>query len=178
MEEKSNTSKTVSFRVPQNIIGEVEKEAKTKLISTNTLINQILIDYVSWHRYQKRMRTFPVSEEVLIHFIESLNESQRKDAIEITFNSLRDWSLVSKKRFDLHSCLEGLEDYCRLAGISVEDSMLSGNHSFVIRHNLGRNTSLFISELIKKIFWDLKNVNLETQLTKTTVISRPLSRID
>lgn len=178
MDEKLNKSKTVSFRVRENIIEEVEKEAKTKLISTNTLINQILLDYVSWYRYQKRMRTFPISEEVLIHFIECLDESQRNEAIEIAFNSLRDWSLISKKKFDLHSCLEALDDYCRLAGISVDDSMLSGNHSFVIRHNLSRNVSLFISELIKKIFWELKKVNLETQLTKTTVISKPLSRID
>ena len=178
MSQNTIKSKTVSFRVPEHIITEVEKDAKTKLISTNVLINQILLDYISWHRYQKRMRTFQISEEALVYFLDSMNESQRNEATEIAFNSLRDWVLVSKKKFDLHSCLEALEDYCRLAGISVEDSLRSGDHSFVVRHNLSANASLFISEFIKKIFWEIKKVNLETQLTKTTVISKPLSRID
>lgn len=178
MSENFTKSRTVSFRVPESIITEVEKEAKAKLISTNVLINQILLDYTSWHRYQKRMRTFPISEEALVYFLDALNESQRNEVIEIAVNSLRDWVLVSKKKFDFQSCLEALEDYCRLAGISVEDSLLSGDHIFVVRHNLTAKASLFISEFIKKIFWETKKVNLETHLTKTTVISKPLSRID
>ena len=178
MSQNKIKSKTVSFRVSEHIITQIEKDAKTKLISTNVLINQILLDYVSWHRYQKRMRTFPISEEALVYFLDALNESQRNEAIEIAFNSLRDWVLVSKKKFDLHSCLEALEDYCRLAGISVEDTLLSEGHSFVVRHNLSVNASLFISEFIKKVFWEIKKVNVETQLTKTMVISKPLSRID
>ncbi len=178
MEFDSKKSRTVSFRVPDEIILEIEKEAKTMLVSTNVLINQILRDYVRWHRYKQKMRTFPIPEEAMSHFFECMNESQRNEAVEIAYNSLRDWTLVSKKKFDLHSCLESLEDYSRIAGVSVEDSTVGGNHSFIIRHGLGTNTSLFVSLLVKKIFWELKKVNMETQTTKATVISKPLSRID
>lgn len=178
MEANSNKSKTVSFRVPEDIITEIEKEAKTKLVSTNVLINQILHEYVAWYRYKQKMRTFPIPEDSLSHFLECLNESQRNEAVDIAYSSIRDWTLVSKKKFDLHSCLESLEDYCRIAGVSVEDSVLGGGHSFIIRHNLGMSTSLFITQLTKKIFWELKKINIESQATKATVISKPLSTID
>lgn len=88
MEANSNKSKTVSFRVPEDIITEIEKEAKTKLVSTNVLINQILHEYVVWYRYKQKIRTFPIPEDSLSHFLECLNESQRNEAVEIAYSSI------------------------------------------------------------------------------------------
>ena len=50
----SKKTKTVSFRIPEHIIAEIEKDAKSELSSTNTLINKILLHYVSWDKYQQR----------------------------------------------------------------------------------------------------------------------------
>jgi len=171
-------SRTVSFRVPENIIVEIEKEAKVNLTSTNVLINQILSQYVSWDKYEHRMRLFPIPEDDLHYILETFDESQRKQAVEITFNSIRDWALISKKKFDIHSCLEVMQDYCRMVGISIEDNVSSGIRTYVIRHNMGKNISCFVSELAEKIFWDLVKIKINTQSTNSTVIIKLLSKFD
>ena len=171
-------SRTVSFRVPEDIISEIEKEARTNLISTNVLINQILLQYVSWDKFEHRMKMFPVAEDVLHYILDNLDESQRKEAIDITFNAIRDWALISKKKFDIHSCLQVLEDYCRMVGISVEESTSSGTRSFVIRHNLGRKASTFIEELVEKIFWEIVKIKVDFDSTSTTVIAKLQSKFD
>ena len=171
-------SRTVSFRVPEDIITEIEKEARINLTSTNVLINQILLQYVSWDKFEHRMKMFPVAEDVLHYILDNLDESQRKEAIDITFNAIRDWTLISKKKFDIHSCLQVLEDYSRMVGISVEESTSSGTRTFVIRHALGRKASTFIEELVEKIFWEIVKIKVDFDSTSTTVIAKLLSKFD
>jgi len=178
MESNLKKSRTVSFRVPDNLIGDIEKEAKTKLISTNSLINQILLQYVSWDKYETRIKMFPVPKDSLQHILENIDDIRRKEAVDIIYNNIRDWTLISKKKFDIHSCLQVLEDYCRMVDIIVEDSVSSGIRTFVIRHNLGRNVSCLVSELVKKIFWDIVKIQVETNMTNTTVVAKLESKLD
>lgn len=174
----SKKTRTVSFRVPEDTISNIEKEARTNLTSTNVLINQILLQYVSWDKFEHRMKMFPVAEDILHYILDSFDESQRKESIDMTFNAIRDWALISKKKFDIHSCLQVLEDYCRMVGISVEESTSLGTRTFVIRHALGRKASIFIEELVEKIFWEIVKIKVDFDSTSTTVIAKLQSKFD
>ena len=178
MENNSKRTRTVSFRIPEHILNDIEKEAKTKLISTNSLINQILLKYSTWDKYETRMRMYPVPHDSFQHILEHLDEIRRGEAVDIIFNAIRDWTLISKKKFDLHNCLQVLEDYCRMVDVTVEEGNSAGFRTYVIRHNLGNNVSCLISELIKKIFWELTKIELDTDITKTTVVAKLRSKID
>jgi hypothetical protein len=178
MENNSKRTRTVSFRIPEHILSDIEKEAKTKLISTNSLVNQILLKYSTWDKYETRMRMYPVPHDSFQHILEHLDEIRRGEAVDIIFNAIRDWTLISKKKFDLHNCLQVLEDYCRMVDVTVEEENSAGFRTYVIRHNLGNNVSCLISELVKKIFWELTKIELDTDITKTTVVAKLRSKID
>lgn len=178
LDEKSKKTCTVSFRLPEYIINDIEKEAKVKLISTNRLINQILLQYSTWDKYEERMNMYPVPKESLEHILLNLDELRRGEAVNIIYNSIRDWTLISKKKFDIHACLQVLEDYCRMVGISVEENVSSGIRSFVIRHNLGRNVSCLVSELVTKVFWETAKIKVDTNMTNTTVVAKLNSGFD
>ncbi len=178
MENNSKRTRTVSFRIPEHILIDIEKEAKTKLISTNSLINQILLKYSTWDKYETRMRMYPVPHDSFQHILEHLDEIRRGEAVDIIFNAIRDWTLISKKKFDLHNCLQVLEDYCRMVDVTVEEGNSAGFRTYVIRHNLGNNVSCLISELIQKIFWELTKIELDTDITKTTGVAKLRSKID
>jgi len=178
LSEARKKSRTVSFRVPDHIISEIERDAKTNLTSTNVLINQILIHYVSWDRYRKRAKMYPIPEEILIHVFDSMDDSEMKIIIDNTFNAIRDHALLSKKKFDIHSCLEVIEEYCKVCGIAVDDVVIHGRRSYTIHHDLGKNFSMFVKEYIEKIFWDLLKMKVEIQLTKTTVVATLQSPFD
>jgi len=175
---KKTCTKTVSFRVPEHLLTEIEKEAKTKLVSTNSLINKILLQYVQWDKYEERMKMYPLPAESLQHILVNLDEIKRSEAVDIIYNSIRDWALIAKKKFDIHSVLEVLEDYCRMVNISVEDSVSSGIHSFIIRHNLGRNVSLLVSELVQKIFWETVKMKVDTEITNSTTVARLTTKFE
>ncbi len=165
-------NRTISFRIPEDVLNVVENAANTKHISTNALVTQILTKYASWDIYEEKISMFRVPEESLQHILLHLDEARRREAVDIIFNIIRDWTLVSKGKFDIHTCLETLEIYCQTAGVAVEDRVSSGVHSFVIKHNLGQNASILINELLRKIFWELSRKKIDTELTKTTVIAK------
>lgn len=176
--DSKTKTRTVSFRVPEDTIRDIEREAKIKLVSTNVLINQILSKYVTWDKYEHKMRMFAIPEEVFHNVIEGLNDTRRRETVELAYHGIRDWALLSKKKFDIHSCLQVLEDYCRIVGISVDENTSAGIRSFVIRHNLGRNLSLFISELVEKIFLDLVKIRVDSQITNSTIVITLRSKLD
>ncbi len=178
METNSKRTKTVSFRIPEHIINDIEKEAKIKLISTNSLVNQILLQYSTWDKYESRMRMYPIPQDSFQHILQYLDEIRRGEAVDIIFNAIRDWTLISRKKFDLHNCLSVLQDYCRMVDVTVEENISSGIRTYVIRHNLGNNVSCLISELVKKIFWEITKIELDTDITKTTVVAKLRSKID
>jgi len=176
--DSKTKTRTVSFRIPEDTISDIEKEARIKLVSTNVLINQILSKYVTWDKYEHKMRMFAVPEEILHKVIEGLDDTHRREIVEMVYHSIRDWALLSQKKFDIHSCLQVLEDYCRIVGISVDENISSGIRSFVIRHNLGRNLSLFIGELAEKIFLDLVKIRVDSQITNSTIVITLRSKLD
>lgn len=171
-------SRTISFRIPDYLISEIEKESKIKLTSTNALINQILSQYVNWDRYEERIRMYPVPKDSFCHILNHLDEIQRDESVDIIFNAIRDWTLVSRKKFDLHNCLSVMEDYCRMVGITVGEDNSSGFRTYVVRHELGRNVSYLVAELIKKVFWEVVKVNVDTDITNTSVVAKLCSRLD
>jgi hypothetical protein len=159
-------------------MSEIEKESKIKLISTNALIKQILSQYVNWDRYEERIRMFPVPKDSFQHILNHIDEIQRDEAVDIIFNAIRDWTLVSRKKFDLHNCLSVMEDYCRMVGVTVEEDNSSGFRTYVVRHNLGKNVSCLVAELISKIFWELVKVKVNMDITESTVVAKLDSRLD
>lgn len=171
-------SKTVSFRVPVKIISEIEKEAKSKLVSTNVLINQILLEYVEFHRHRQRMRMLPIPADVMADMLKGSSEAAIKEMVDVTYASIHDWTLVTKMRFDFGTCLEVLEQYCRIGGIGFECAINSSFYSLVIRHELDDKFSLFASQLLEKIFWDLKKMRVDSEITPSTVMIKTRSRMD
>jgi hypothetical protein len=177
-ENNPKKSQSISFRLPDHLISEIKKEAKIKLISTNALISQILSQYVNWDRYEERIRMFPVPKDSFQHILNHLDEIRRDEAVDIIFNAIRDWTLVSRKKFDLHNCLSVMEDYCRMVGVTVEEGNSSGFRTYVVRHNLGKNVSCLVDELISKIFWELVKVKVDSDITESTVVAKLCSRVD
>lgn len=178
IEENSKKTRTISFRIPEYMIEEIEKEARIKMTSTNSLINKILLQYVKWDRYQERMRLYPIPQDSFQHILDHMDELRRGEVVDIIYNSIRDWTLISRKKFDLNNCLGVLEDYCRLVNIGVEENVSSGIRSYVVRHNLGYNVSSLVAELIKKIFWEIVKIQVDADITRTTVVAKLQSKVE
>ena len=171
VEIKPKKTRTVSLRISEQSISELEKESKTNLVSTNVLINQILHNYITWDRYRQKMKMYPVSEEILRVIIKNTKESEMSQLVDLVYSSIRESALMMKKKFNLKSCLQVIKEYCNMFGITFDDSISSEKNIFTIRHNMGKNFSLLFEKLFEKIFWDLQKTRIvDCQSTETCIV--------
>ena len=169
---KKEKTRSITYRLPANVVEELETEANEKNISQNVLVKQILEKYVEWDKFSEKIEMVPIPKKIL----EILGNDMKGEDIDGIVNALvpiiKDSVLFMKGAFDLKRCIETLEDYMKASGMK-SDHRIEGNiHHFIVQHELGLRWSFFTEQLLKEIFHTFEpDKNMKFQTTKNTVIA-------
>ena len=168
---KKETTRSITYRLPETLINELDNESRQKKISQNVLVKQILEKYIQWDRYSAKMGMIPVPKEILQSLGDDLDGQDIDEIINILFPIIKNTVMFIKGGFDLERCIETLEDYMRTSGMN-SDHRVDGNlHSFIIQHDLGIKWSVFTEQLLTQIFRNFaSDKDLKFQTTDSTVI--------
>lgn len=169
---KQESTRSISYRLPEHIIEELETQAQQKEISQNVLVKQILEKYVEWDRFVTTMGIIPVPKEIIIMLGEKMDGSTINEIIHGITPVIKDWVTFQKGSYDLKKIIELMEDYMRHSGMTSEHRIEGDIHHFVIQHNLGIHWSLFTELLLKQVFHEfLPNLVMKTRTTPNTIIA-------
>lgn len=170
--KKKEKTATTSYRLPEKLIAELEKESTQKEISQNVLVRQILERYIRWDRYSEKIGMIPVPKDILQSLGASLEGQDINMIIDMIKPVIKDNIMLIKGKYDLKRCIETLEDYMRASGMNSDHRTEGELHHFIIQHELGRSWSLFTEQLLKEIFHEfLPEKNMNTETTESTVIA-------
>jgi len=169
---KHEQTRSISYRLPEHLVNELETEAMQKEISQNVLVKQILEKYVNWDRFADKIGMIPVPKDIL----KTLGEEMKGDAINKVIDTMipliKDWVMFMKGSYDLKRAIESLEDYMRASGMTSDHRIEGEIHHFIIQHNLGMRWSLFTEMLLKQIFHQfLPNHAMKSRTTPNTTIA-------
>jgi hypothetical protein len=179
-------SRSITFRLDTNVIEELQREADEGEFSLNILVNHVLRRYVEWDRYENKLRMIPVPMTLLSKLIDEIIKlaadegimeelNFRRDKIiknvaETAFSVIKDSVLFMKKKYNLWTVLEVLQEYMKVSGIMSDHRIEPGRrHVFIIQHELGENWSVFAKEVLHMIFAELAEVRAEINMTPKTV---------
>lgn len=169
---KHEQTRSISHRLPEHIIEELETEAQQKEISQNVLVKQILEKYVGWERFAKNIGMVPVPKEILVVLGEKMDGEVMNEIIHTMTPMIKDWVMFMKGGYDLKRVIESLEDYMRASGMTSDHRIEGGIHHFIIQHSLGIRWSLFTELFLKQIFHEfLPNLAMKSRTTPNTVIA-------
>jgi hypothetical protein len=164
-------TRTVTFRLPEKLLDELETEAAQKEISQNVLTKQILEKFIQWDRFSDKIGMIPVPNGILTSLGISLESSDINMIVDVLKPIIKDNVLFIKGKYDLKRCIETLEDYMRASGMQSDHRVEGSLHHFIIQHGLGMNWSLLTDQLLKEIFHEfLPDKTVKSQTTETTVI--------
>src|SRR3989337_339374 len=62
---KKEKTRSITYRLPENLVEELETESMEKNISQNVLVKQILEKHVQWDRYADKIGMIPVPKNIL-----------------------------------------------------------------------------------------------------------------
>ena len=128
-QQKKETTRSITYRLPENLINELDSEAKQKKISQNVLVKQILERYIQWDRYSEKIGMIPVPKEIVETLGAELDGRDIDEIINVVFPMIRDTVMFIKGGYDLERCIETLEDYMRASGMNSDHRIDGDLHS-------------------------------------------------
>ena len=169
--QKKETTRSITYRLPEKLVNELETEATMKSISQNVLVKQILEKYVQWDRFSNKIGMIPVPKAIVESLGAELDGRDIDEIITLIFPMIKDTVLFIKGGYDLKRCIETLEDYMRASGMNSDHRIEGDTHIFLIQHELGMKWSVFTEQMLTQVFRSfMPEKELKFQTTDTTVI--------
>lgn len=176
MKEITNDKKkttTITFRFDTEIIDKLQKEAKNHQVTTNTLATQALKRFLEWDIYQSRVGLVSLNKPVFVRIFQNLKE---KEIIEIASTIGKDEmlgvALFMKGETDVNSFMAWFEMQMLNSSVHVSHMVDDGIHTFIMKHDLGKNWSLYNKTILELIFEELFQKKVDVKYDKNTFALR------
>ncbi len=166
MEETYNNKKktsTITFRFDSDLIDRLHKEAKNHQVNTNTLATQALKRFLEWDIYQSRISLVNLNKSVFTKIFEGLSKKKIIEIASIGKDEMRDIAMFMKGETDAISFMLWFEMQMINSSVQVSHMSDNGTHTFVMKHDIGQNWSLYNKTILELIFEELfhKKINVK-----------------
>ena len=147
----SESTDTITIRVPRSLKEDLEGICKKNQVNLNLLVNQILTKNVQWDKHITSMGWLQFNPSTVKGIFTFLNDKQISELAE----SIKQ-DIINGIRFiygdtTLDHTIEFIEAWLNSTNIPFRYSMDLGSHKFLVNHNLGENWSIF-AVTVTKVF--------------------------
>jgi hypothetical protein len=144
---------TMTFRIDEHILNLLKSESERKDISLNTLVNHVLKQYVEWDMYAAKGGMLPLAKPVVSALFDKMTPQEVVElASKVGQSAIHDIALFMTSRIDLESFVSWFEMRMKNSSIQLSHKFENGSHSYVIKHELGYNWSLYHKTILQLMF--------------------------
>ena len=168
---RSTTLRTI--RLTHDLDNLLQKDAKSKRISTNSLLTSIITKYAEWDRYAEKFGLVSLSRADSRSILEAIDDNKLSQiAKDLGKRAFKEFMLLWFKKTDIEKMLEGISLWCKYAGIAEYDLETDGrNYTITLHHEIGEKWSNLIGHLISQgIKTELGLPNAKLDFTNNLII--------
>ena len=163
-------TETSSFRLDKDAFTKFKQHAKKENLTTNSLINKIIKNYVEYGAYRPALQQIPFPIPFLMEFLKEIPENQiRKIAREYVIERAGESLLLIKGEISLDAFLEIAQLWCDASGYAYTLREKNDSKTMTIRHNQGSKFSVLFSAVIKANIEDVLKKRIEIKHTTNTI---------
>jgi hypothetical protein len=164
---------TMTFRLDENIINILRADSERHHISLNSMINQILQRYAEWDMYESRVGLMSFLRPVAA---ELFKRKSKQEIIEVATgigkNATNDAALFMKNKLNMESFLSWLDVRMKNSSVEINHSVEGSTHTYILKHDLGENYSLFQKTVLELIFNDVLRKRIDCSFSDTILSFR------
>lgn len=162
---QAKKTKTISFRLYEDLINDLKREANARRVSVNTLVSQILTRYTEWGRHCSKFGFIPIATP----FIKAMKDVDlanvaSKEAKPI----MKDMVLFIEGKYDKESLINVIEAWLG-STMPHKHEVINDRHEFTIQHSLGYAWSLYLKNILEELFYDAGE-KVEFQVTPNALL--------
>ncbi|MCV0392804.1 MAG: hypothetical protein K5790_05850 [Nitrosopumilus sp.] len=146
---------TMSFRLDSEILDKIRKESESQGISLNVLANKIFSRYVDWDMFEPKVGMVPIAKPIVSALFEKLSKQETIElAKQIGQSIVSDIATFMKGSMDIDSFVSWFVTRMKISDFEINHSVKDSKHSYIIKHDLGYNWSLYHKTVLELIFND------------------------
>jgi len=150
MNKRKRPTESLTLRIDKEMLDDLRLEAEQKMVSINTLTNQILKSYIKWYSPAQRAGIMFVPKCLLIPIIDNFAEYQIENLAEkFRESGYEETLLMLSKEYSLPVILDLFDSWLNVSKLQFDRKFSEGSLTYIINHGLGRKWSLFL----EKVFW-------------------------
>jgi len=161
---------TITFRLDENTIKRLRIASDNKQISTNTLVNQALRQFLDWGMYEPTSGFVLINKLVFTNIFGKLKQNEIVDiASRVGKDEVKNIAMFMKGKIDIESFLSWFE--LRMINSAVQVSTIHEDkfHRYVMKHELGKNWSLYHKTILELIFAEVFHKKIDVKIDKTMI---------
>lgn len=165
-------SDTISFRLDAIVLEKLRKESEKRGLSLNVLVNQILKRYTEWDIFGPKVGMIPVARPILDSLFKKIGEDEIVDlAKKVGSEIVKDTAMFMKGSMNLESFISWFETRMNMSGFEINHDVRNDTHTYIVKHDLGENWSLYHKTVLEIIFRDVlkKPITVETNARMITL---------
>lgn len=171
MSSSTKKTSTITFRLDENTIKRLRNESGNRQVSTNTLVNQALRQFLDWGMYESTVGFVIINKQVFVYVFGKLSQKEIVSiATRVGKDEVKNMALFMKGRIDIQSFLAWFE--LRMINSAVQVSHIhedDGFHRYVMKHELGKNWSIYHKTILELIFEEVFNKKIDVKIDKTMI---------
>lgn len=161
----------MTFRIDESILNVLKEESERKDISLNTLVNHVLKQYVDWDMYAAKAGMIPIAKPVVSALFDKMTPPEIIElASKVGQSAIHDIALFMKSRMDLQSFLSWFEMRMKNSSIELSHKAENSIQTYVIKHDLGYNWSLYHRTLLQLMFNQIFERQVDISIYDTTLM--------
>jgi hypothetical protein len=168
---RKSATEGVTFRLPSENLEQLYKEAETRQISVNTLVNQIINEHLDWHLYAAQAKLYYVPKPFISRVLGRFTEQQLSDLAEVSANKdFVDIGLLLRGEFTISSFLSILENWSRISDIPYRTEENEIAQKIIIEHNMGPKYSYLFKEIYRRLLENAFDTKTQFDITDNTIV--------
>jgi hypothetical protein len=164
-------SESITFRIGKSFSDELRGESEHKLKSVNTLVNQIIKNYVSWHKPAKQAGIGYFDKVLVSDMINLLSDEQIVQLAQQHFKRrINDIVYMLENQTFFPPSFDSTINWIEVSGFNYKYNVNQDCKTLVIQFDMGRKWSLFFYTYIQLALEYYKITDSQYDVTENTVV--------
>jgi hypothetical protein len=162
-------SESITFRLESRILDNLRNKAKHDRVTLNTLVNQIIADYIEWSMTAIDAGWMVMPKVTASKAFEMLSQDEILRVADATFQEMKDITIYMKGKDNEQSFLSIMRIGVEKSGFGLRELEKEGKTTFIIQHDMGKNFSFLFKSVIEAVMYQY-GLQVELEITDRTVI--------
>ena len=169
-------TKPVSFRLSEELVYELRKEASLRQEDLGSFGRVILSRYIDWERHSSKVHLIPVTKEFLKDTLEYLpDEVVKRLAAKAGRNMLVELTLIAQGSLTTEAFVSVFSEWLKASEMTFRFEKADG-YDYAISHALGKKWSIYLQSMIEAMCEELPtktHCSFETKPERISIHLKP-----